>query len=452
MKKLLGLLVCVVFVMTQTGTYAANAIDKALKAVNMHNKGAISVSVKDINTGKNIYSFNSHTPFNPASTQKILTLAASLDTLGNDYKFITELYKSSNNELYFKLGADPFLSSKNLEQLLSTAKSKNVIEPKNVYIDDYILDSEYWGEGWQWDDDINPLMPKFGSYNLDGNVVKVIIRPTKLKAPADIYMKEFYPIGFVNNVTTGNEDKVTLTHNKSISENLIELNGTVVEQVEKFVPVNNIKRYFRLRLEEAFNSAKIVFYGKLYQKKLPAQNVYLVDKVEHDMSLAVDEVLKNSNNMVAETVFKLAGGKYVNNTGSISTAVSMLNDYCKKNGLDTSYIRIVDGSGVSKNNLMTAEFMTNFLVMLSKQDNFDDFKNSMATPGVGTLSNRMLYFHNNLRAKTGTLSNVSAIAGYIKTQRGREVAFSVMINDPKSSSNEKKQIEEAVLRAVYTAY
>ena len=452
MKKLLGLLVCVVFVMTQTGTYAANAIDKALKAVNMHNKGAISVSVKDINTGKNIYSFNSHTPFNPASTQKILTLAASLDTLGNDYKFITELYKSSNNELYFKLGADPFLSSKNLEQLLSTAKSKNVIEPKNVYIDDYILDSEYWGEGWQWDDDINPLMPKFGSYNLDGNVVKVIIRPTKLKAPADIYMKEFYPIGFVNNVTTGNEDKVTLTHNKSISENLIELNGTVVEQVEKFVPVNNIKRYFRLRLEEAFNSAKIVFYGKLYQKKLPAQNVYLVDKVEHDMSLAVDEVLKNSNNMVAETVFKLAGGKYVNNTGSISTAVSMLNDYCKKNGLDTSYIRIVDGSGVSKNNLMTAEFMTNFLVMLSKQDNFDDFKNSMATPGVGTLSNRMLYFHNNLRAKTGTLSNVSAIAGYIKTQRGREVASSVMINDPKSSSNEKKQIEEAVLRAVYTAY
>ena len=379
MKKLLGLLVCVVFVMTQTGTYAANAIDKALKAVNMHNKGAISVSVKDINTGKNIYSFNSHTPFNPASTQKILTLAASLDTLGNDYKFITELYKSSNNELYFKLGADPFLSSKNLEQLLSTAKSKNVIEPKNVYIDDYILDSEYWGEGWQWDDDINPLMPKFGSYNLDGNVVKVIIRPTKLKAPADIYMKEFYPIGFVNNVTTGNEDKVTLTHNKSISENLIELNGTVVEQVEKFVPVNNIKRYFRLRLEEAFNSAKIVFYGKLYQKKLPAQNVYLVDKVEHDMSLAVDEVLKNSNNMVAETVFKLAGGKYVNNTGSISTAVSMLNDYCKKNGLDTSYIRIVDGSGVSKNNLMTAEFMTNFLVMLSKQDNFDDFNISAKT-------------------------------------------------------------------------
>lgn len=452
MKKLLGLLVCVVFVMTQTGTYAANAIDKALKAVNMHNKGAISVSVKDINTGKNIYSFNSHTPFNPASTQKILTLAASLDTLGNDYKFITELYKSSNNELYFKLGADPFLSSKNLEQLLSTAKSKNVIEPKNVYIDDYILDSEYWGEGWQWDDDINPLMPKFGSYNLDGNVVKVIIRPTKLKAPADIYMKEFYPIGFVNNVTTGNEDKVTLTHNKSISENLIELNGTVVEQVEKFVPVNNIKRYFRLRLEEAFNSAKIVFYGKLYQKKLPAQNVYLVDKVEHDMSLAVDEVLKNSNNMVAETVFKLAGGKYVNNTGSISTAVSMLNDYCKKNGLDTSYIRIVDGSGVSKNNLMTAEFMTNFLVMLSKQDNFDDFKNSMATPGVGTLSNRMLYFHNNLRAKTGTLSNVSAIAGYIKTQRGREVAFSVMINDPKSLSNEKKQLEEAILRAIYVAY
>ena len=136
---------------------------------------------------------------------------------------------------------------------------------------------------------------------------------------------------------------------------------------------------------------------------------------------------------------------------------------CNKENIDVSVERINKAvlycrmradviNNIIRNNLMTAEFMTNFLVMLSKQDNFDDFKNSMATPGVGTLSNRMLYFHNNLRAKTGTLSNVSAIAGYIKTQRGREVAFSVMINDPKSSSNEKKQIEEAVLRAVYTAY
>jgi D-alanyl-D-alanine carboxypeptidase/D-alanyl-D-alanine-endopeptidase (penicillin-binding protein 4) len=89
---------------------------------------------------------------------------------------------------------------------------------------------------------------------------------------------------------------------------------------------------------------------------------------------------------------------------------------------------------------------------LSKQENFESLKENMATPGKGTLSNRMLYFHDNLRAKTGTLSNVSSIAGYIKTQKGRNLAFDIVINDPKSQSNNKKQLEEMILRAIYMNY
>ena len=156
--------------------------------------------------------------------------------------------------------------------------------------------------------------------------------------------------------------------------------------------------------------------------------------------------------MMAETIFKLAGGKFVNNTGSVDSAILMLNDYCRKNNLNTANIRIVDGSGVSKNNLMTAEFMTDFLIKLSKQENFERLKEQMATPGKGTLSNRMLYFNNNLTAKTGTLSNISSIAGYIKTQKGRRLVFDIMINDPKSQNSDKKRLEEMILRAVYTNY
>ena len=75
----------------------------------------------------------------------------------------------------------------------------------------------------------------------------------------------------------------------------------------------------------------------------------------------------------------------------------------------------------------------------------------MAVPGVGTLSNRMLYFKDKLFAKTGTLQNVSAIAGYLTAESGKTYAFCIIINDAKSTGFEKKAFEEYVLRTAYEA-
>lgn len=451
MKKIFNIIVIAVLFLTGMNICYAGEIDKALRMSNI-NKSAVSVSVRDISTGKEVYSLNSMKPVNPASTQKLVTFASALNILGEDYVFSTELYKSTNNDLYIKLSGDPFLTSKDLKNLFVTANSKNITEPKGVYIDDYVLDSAYWGEGWQWDDDLSPLMPKFGSYNLDSNLIKVIVKPTTPKSPADIYTELFYPIGFVNLVTTGQENRIHLAHNETISPNLIEATGTVNQLTIIKIPVSNIKMYFKLRLEDAINDSKVFYYGKIYQKKLPPTEVYLVDKVEHPLTLAAKAILQKSDNMIAETVFKLAGGKYVNNTGSMASANAMLNDFCAKNNISTEDIKIVDGSGVSKNNLMTADFMTKFLAAETKQETYNTFKDLMASPGTGTLTNRMLYFGDKLKAKTGTLSDVSAIAGYITTIRGKEYAFDIMINDAKSQPNDKKMLEEMIIRAIYSDY
>ncbi len=451
MKRILGLFVSAVILLSGLTVHAAGKIDKAVKSTNI-NKSAISVSVKDLKTGKQVYQLNANKPVNPASTQKLVTFASALDTLGTDYKFSTELYKSTNNDLYFKLSGDPFLSSKDLKTLLNTAKFKNITEPKTVYIDDFVLDSEYWGEGWQWDDNLNTYMPKFGPYNLDRNIMKIIVKPTNPDAPAEIYPEVFYPIGFVNLVSTGKYDRIKLSNNQTISPSLIQAEGTVNNYTVLEIPVPNIKMYFRLRLEDAFNDSKVFYYGKMYQKKLPDKNVYLVSKTEHSIDGVARDILQYSNNMTAETVFKAAGGKFVNNTGSINSAIKMFDDFCSRNNINNDNVRIVDGSGVSKNNLMTANFMTDFLIAESKSENFEFFRNNMANPGIGTLENRMLYFGSNVKAKTGTLSNVSAIAGYIKTRRGNDYAFDIMINDSKSDSDKKKMAEETILRTLYLEY
>ena len=98
---------------------------------------------------------------------------------------------------------------------------------------------------------------------------------------------------------------------------------------------------------------------------------------------------------------------------------------------------------------MTSDFMSNFLVYLASEDGFETFKTYLPTPSEGTLKDRMLYFKDNLRAKTGTLADSSAIAGYITSRRGKVYAFDIMITDAKTSASDKKNIEEQILRNVY---
>lgn len=449
MKKLFNILITLLLITTtQAKTYSA-AIDKTI-AQSEINKGAVSVSVKDTETGKVVYKLNDTQPTMPASTLKLITLGASLDTLGDNYEFSTKLYKTTNNDLYLKLGADPFLTSAGLNSLMEKAvKDKKITSPKIIYVDDYIFDKTEWGEGWQWDDDLNPLMPKFSSYNIDKNLLSIIISPTTSGSPAQIYTSKFYPITFMNLVTTGNENNIELNRNNSIAPNILNVAGTINKQITQEIPINNPKRYFILRLEDAIKSAKMDYYGSFPQKKTPSTNVYLVAEVKHPISQAIKAILMDSNNFVAETVFKLAGAKFVNNTGSLQHSQEMLDAYFKKIGIDPKDIKIVDGSGVSKNNIITTDFMTDYLVKQSKNE---VLKNSMPTAGEGTLKNRMLYFKDNIKAKTGTLSDVSGIAGYITSRSGKNYAFDIMINDPKTKSNDKKSLEEYIIRDIYTSY
>lgn len=453
MKKFLCILSLLIF-----GNFflTACAVDniKTVLAESSIKKDTISISIKDTETGKTVYELNEHRLVSPASTQKIVTLAASLWTLGPDYNFATDLYKDTNNNLYLKLGADPYLREKDLKKLMDDAKNKKILTPKNIYIDDYIVDGVTWGEGWQWDDDLNYLMPKFGAYNLDGNLLYIIVAPTEDGSPANVYPKFFYPVTFMNLAVTDSkqENGVAFERNNSISPDILTVRGHVSEIKPYPIPVPNIKRYFRLRLEDAISNAKIEYYGTISQKKLPSENVYIVSSVKHPIKLAVADILKNSNNMAAESVFKIAGGKYVKNTGSVEAAVKMFEAFCKKLDVKADNIKIVDGSGVSKNNLMSADFMTDFLVALSKVPGFEIYKNVLPTSGEGTLENRMLYFKDNLRAKTGTLSDISAITGFITSKSGKTYAFDIMINDAKSSPADKKMLEEYILRAVYNYY
>ena len=433
------------------GIIPANAASIVRLVSNLNiNPHAVSVCVKDVHSGATVYKLNEKSPMTPASTLKLVTSMASRDILTDNYVFSTKLYKSTNNDLYLKLGADPFLTKTDLETLIKTAKNKNII-PKNFYIDDTIFDKIEWGEGWQWDDDLNPLMPKFSAYNIDGNLANIVITPYVNNAAPSISIKPYYPVTVMNLINTnfGEANTLKVEHNTTIAPNIIAVSGTIGKTDTIKIPVNNTKVYFRLRLENAIKNQKLEYYNSIKYAKTPSENIYLAEEITHDIDRALNNILKDSNNMTAETLFKLAGAKYASSQGTIENSQAMLNDYLSKLKLNSSDIRVVDGSGVSKNNIMTSEFMTEFLTSQAKAGNYEILKTYLPTSGEGTLKNRMLYFKDNLRAKTGTLSDTSAIAGYITTKKGKTYAFDIMIKDAKTTSAEKKNIEEQILRYIY---
>jgi len=449
MKQVLKLLAIFIIFIGVMGAAQAkpfkSPIASAIKKADISSSALIAVSFKEISTGKKTFELNATTPMTPASILKIATILPSLDTLGNDYEFKTQLYKNKDNNLYIKLGADPYFTSSDLKNMIRELANYKISSSKAIYIDDSILDSNEWGEGWQWDDDLNPLIPKFGSYNMDKNLLTISICPTIPGAPADISTNVFYPTAFINNVVTGDKNYVKLERKNYISPDVINADGTVASDTDIQIPVNYPRRYFILRLEDILRKQKVSYYGDYNRLKLP-KDTYLIAESKHALSCTLDDILKRSNNMIAETVFKVAGGKYSKETGSSEASIEMFNDYYKKLGVSTDNIKIVDGSGVSKNNLITADFMTN---VLYKSAQNAVLKDHMAKPGEGTLTDRMLYFKDNLKAKTGTLTNTSSIAGYLTAKSGKTYAFAIMINDPKSKSADKKSFEEYVLRTAH---
>ena len=195
MKKLV-LLFIFVFCLTLNSVFAESVKSSINNVISQSsiNKGAISVSVRDMSNGKTVYELNPKMPVSPASIQKIVTSTPAIITLGSDYRFRTRLYKNSNNEYLIVLGADPYLTSKDLDKLVRVISK----EPTSIGIDDSIIDKNEWGEGWQWDDDLNPLMPKFSAYNIDKNFTFLGYdeNPYKYLNKSDLFICTSFAEGF----------------------------------------------------------------------------------------------------------------------------------------------------------------------------------------------------------------------------------------------------------------
>jgi D-alanyl-D-alanine carboxypeptidase/D-alanyl-D-alanine-endopeptidase (penicillin-binding protein 4) len=419
-------------------------IDKIIRDAKLEKSSLISISVQDTESGRVVYSRSDGVFVHPASAIKTFTFAAILDTLGEDYTFDTTIYSDPQNNLYIKLGADPLLTDQDLRTLAHDLRANfNVKNIRNIYIDDTIIDRQAYPDGWLTDDYF-PANPKLSAYTLNQNRVSVRIQLASDRQSTQVFQTNPYKISVINETVPGPRTSVVIQKIHDEDSDIINLTGTVAHDHNISIPVNNPRFFFIANFKQALAKEKINHKRPFQFAKTP-ENVREIAKISRTIAQVGNVMVKASDNFSSEIAFKVAGGKHSGTTGSTRAGLNMFFDFCEKLGINTSEVRLADASGISRYNLVTTSWLSDALVILHKNTNIAEY---MAQPNEGTLARRLVHLRGRLRAKTGSLNGVSALSGYVTTQKGRNLAFAIVISNFNKKSSIIKSFEDDLIDGI----
>ena len=438
----------------------------------------------DATTGEIISSHNPDMELKPASTQKLVTTATILELYGADYKFKTTLEYTGhidtiNHILHGNIiingGGDPTLGSKYFDktknkQFVSTwinAIKKLKIDSIDgaVIADASIYTYEAIPQTWSWNN--------MGNYYGAG------------ACGLSIY-DNYYTLYFNSSNTVGDTVEIAKTipeipnldfENAVIADSISYDNAYIYGAPYAYtrilkgeIPLNKTNFPVKgsmpdpaymaaLELERALNKSGIQLSNnassvrllKLKNKQLSNKRVEIVSIYSPELSEIIAETNIHSVNLFAEHCLNHSGLKLTGNP-DIDNSSEAIEDFWTEKGMDTQGFSLADGSGLSQYNTISPNqmvFLLNYMKL--KSQNFDYFYNSMAIAGeTGTVSKmfKNTVAAGNLRVKSGTITRAKAYAGYVKSVSGREIIFSMVVNNFSCSSREARAKLERLMIAL----
>ena len=363
-------------------------INAVLEAV-LFTTASIGIKVVAVETGEVIYEKNSRKLHHPASTTKLFTAATALAKLGSDYQFETTLYADAVvkgevvGNIYLKGRADPVLQPQDIVKLGDALLQMGVKSIQgSIVVDETYLDAVWEGLGWMRDD-----------------------RPLWISA---LSIREVEP-----NVST-------------MSRALACGHLLKTALIEKGVHVR----------------------GKIVSGTVPSDAHSVTKHLSPPLTDILRLMNKPSDNWIAELLFKTIGAEVIGEPGTWKKGRGAIADFLEEVMGEPPAHRFVDGSGLSRYNLLNAELLTKLLVYM--YHNFElmpEYLASLPIAGVdGTLKNRMqgMSAEKVLRAKTGTLSGVSALAGYTVTADDEVFAFGILISHYVGPARYARSIQDKI--------
>lgn len=423
-----------------------NHLDVLLGDALLHTADA-SVVVYDLTADKMLYEHRADKLCRPASVEKVVTTVAALNRLGTDYTLRTELRTTGfldadsilHGDLYVVGGFDPEFTAADLNSLIAAIPRAGIRSISgSVLADVSMADTTYWGSGWCWDDAPAAFQPYYSPLLLEKGCVEVCVTPTVRDSAATIVC---LPTSFwyeIDNRTccySDSDEPLHITRNWQDGSNRIIVSGNVEQPHSRKLSVQTSdQHFFALFTERMLRSgigASHFGYGMCPPDARP------IATVERSIGEVVHEALKESDNLNAEAMlFHLAatsGKPYAKASDGViridSLLVSIHHTYGEK-GTRVPPHKIVDGSGLSGYNMVSARLLLSVLRYAYSQPHiYDILADALPHSGTdGTLKGRMdnKTMRGRIIAKTGSMTGVSTLAGYAHATNGHTLAFVIM--------------------------
>jgi D-alanyl-D-alanine carboxypeptidase/D-alanyl-D-alanine-endopeptidase (penicillin-binding protein 4) len=441
-------------------------INRALFKVNPNAR--VGITIKSMKYGDIIYSKNAETFFVPASTLKIFTAEAGLLFLGPDFKFttrfVTDAKAVSNGVLYGNVylinSGDPSLTYYDIADLVLALKSQGIRTiTGNVYIDNTAYDQVTIGPGWLWHDRKFCYAAPISASIINHNCLSFRMTPAKSKgATANVITDpRMYYAGISNDV---------VTKSYTAKSCYIRLNGAPggAISVSGCIPkgrygagistvIDDVLQYNKSLLKTLFRYANIQINGTITAGVAAPRATELARHESKPLQQLISEMLKKSDNIIASSLFKKIGELYYRRPGSWENGgQSVSRILSQRAGVNTWHMNLVDGSGLSRFNLVSPAQMLQLLNFAYHDPTNYDFISALPVAGIdGTLKHRMKNISWKVRAKTGTMSGVVSLAGYAINADKEPFAFVIMINGHNGSIWQYRELEDRVL-TVLTHY
>jgi D-alanyl-D-alanine carboxypeptidase/D-alanyl-D-alanine-endopeptidase (penicillin-binding protein 4) len=438
----------------QTTTPAPPAHDAALAAkldpILQASGADVGVRIVDLGSGRELYARQADRRMMPASNMKLVTTATALDLFGPDYHFQTRL-GISGGDLYLIGGGDPGLGDPTIggwykhkptddfegfAQAL-TARGMTRIKGK-LYYDDWALDAQWIHPSWSKSFREFWYAAPVSGLNFNDNCIDVTVHPAG--AAGEPARFEVVPptagIRIVDQCVIGSAQTAGIR--RADDPFTYILSGTCSKTATlASKPVENPGFFTADALKTYLASRGIAIEGKIERTAGPiGVNVPVIASHETSMRDAIKRVNKSSQNFMAEAFSKQSGEllRQRGQSGSTSTSWEAgemaARAFLSRNHIDAAPLRMVDGSGLSRDNRVTARMLSDLLAVMDRHPYRSVFVDSLPIGGVdGTLKKRFEDMQGRVVAKTGSIGGVRSLSGYTTLADGRRVAFSILCNE-----------------------
>lgn len=418
------------------------------------------VDIRSVEDDATLYGHNQDKAFPPASNAKLFTTAAALDRLGPDFRFRTRVtYEGSLGPERRLLGdlvlvgrGDPDLSDNitesagyfvHLDRMVEKVKEAgiDVIEGDIIGDDSFFTYAPY-GEGWTISDLSRDYGAPISALSFTNNLITLSVQPgRKIGQPVHAYVYPSESLLTVNNkaktVRRGRTGRIQWA--KSPGTDRVSLRGQLpvngAAKSQYFLvqdPALYTARLLRERLVKGGVKVTGTARARHSGDDVPRRAAHLLYVHE---SLPLLEVIgytnKKSQNLYAEILLRTLGAE-IKGVGSDEAGLEVVYEFLAEAGVDRSMADLYDGSGLSRRNMISPRAETLLLRHMATKPYFGLFLDSLAVSGLdGTLRGRMIQAPGFQRVfgKTGTLQNVTTLGGYVRTESGKLLAFSILINN-----------------------